>query len=247
MRPRRSDFLRAFLRCFAIQGSWNYRTYLAGGLAYALLPLLRRIHAGDPVGRRRSLESHLSGFNGHPYLAPLAVGALARAEHEGRPLEETDRFRTALAGPLGAVGDRLVWTGWRPACLAGALGGYALGLGLWAPVLFLLLYNAGHVGLRLWAFLRGWRRGRAVAAELSGTELRRAARVLSGASVLLLGGCAVLLALRLPESLDPRLLPAGAAVGTAIAHRWRGAAAWTAGGLVGLPALAALSQWLGLA
>ena len=36
-------------------------------------------------------------------------GALARAELDGEPPARIERFRTALCGPLGSVGDRLVW------------------------------------------------------------------------------------------------------------------------------------------
>ena len=49
MRPLRSDHLAAWSRTFAVQGSWNYTTMVGTGVAYALLPLLRRIYAGDPV------------------------------------------------------------------------------------------------------------------------------------------------------------------------------------------------------
>jgi len=60
-------------------------------------------------------------FNAHPYLAAVAVGALARAELAGVPPERIERFRTALSGPLGSVGDRLVWAGWLPFCSLVAL------------------------------------------------------------------------------------------------------------------------------
>jgi PTS system mannose-specific IID component len=62
----RTDLTAAFLRTFAIQGSWNYRTLLGGGLAYAMLPLLVRIHSGDPVALRRAVRRHASSFNGRP-------------------------------------------------------------------------------------------------------------------------------------------------------------------------------------
>ena len=36
-RGRRVAFRKAFLRTFAVQGSWNYRTMLGSGFAYAML------------------------------------------------------------------------------------------------------------------------------------------------------------------------------------------------------------------
>lgn len=189
----------AFLRTFAIQGSWNYRTLVGGGLAYAMLPLLKWIHAGDPVALRESLERHASSFNGHPYLCAMAVGALARLELERRDAEEIARFRTALSGPLGAVGDRAVWAGWRPLCLLLAIAAHALGFGATAAVLlFLLLYNAGHVWLRVWAYRTGWASGLEVGRSLSRSMVHRAAGPLIAVNAALLGAAAPYLALSVP-------------------------------------------------
>src|SRR5690606_32454688 len=68
------------LPIFAIQGSWNYRTLIGTGFAFALLPLLRSRYRGDPARLRESLERHASLFNSHPYLAPVALGAVAQLE-----------------------------------------------------------------------------------------------------------------------------------------------------------------------
>lgn len=211
MTPQRGDFVRSFLRTFSLQGSWNYGTFVAAGLSHALLPLLARIHAGDPVSFRRSVRRHLETFNAHPYLAPLAVGALARLEHEGGEDDVIRRFRAALAGPLGAVGDRLVWAGWRPVCLLSAVVAHSLGLAPWMCVLvFLVPYNAGHLALRLWAFRRGWRDGLEGAQGLSSGTPGRVAGALGSAAAFLAGAAAVLLAGRLAAGAD--LPTAGAAV-----------------------------------
>lgn len=202
--PPRSRFTSAFLRGFAIQGSWNYRTLVGGGLAYAMLPLLTYVHAGDPVGLRRSLERNASPFNGHPYLCGVAVGALARLEHDGHDAERIARFRTALAGPLGALGDRAVWAGWRPFCVLMAMAAFALGMSAGeAVLLFLITYNAGHLWLRQWAFRRGWSAGLEVGRVLRDSPLARAGRLLAAANVGLLGAVAVLLAGRLPLDAGP--------------------------------------------
>lgn len=198
MKVRRSDLVRSFLRCFAVQGSWNYRDFLAGGLAYCLLPLLRRVHAGHPEALREAVSRHLRPFNAHPYLAAMAVGALARMERDGAGDEEIRRVRRALVGPLGAAGDRMVWTGWRPLCLLAAVAVYTLGAGPWTAVLlFLSLYNAGHLVLRAWAFRRGWRDGPRAAALLSGPGWRRLSAGLARGAGALAGGVAALLALHL--------------------------------------------------
>lgn len=222
MKPRRGDFVRAFLRTFAVQATWNYRTYVAGGLAFAMLPLLRRIHAGDPVSLRRSLERQLDSFNTHPYLSPLAVAALARMEFDGASPDRLERFRRALETPLGAVGDRLVWGGWRPFCLLVALSAFTLDAGAWtSAILFLLLYNAGQLLLRARAFRRGWREGAGAVEALTSPGLRRGIRILGSADLVLLGVVAVLVAVSLPDAESAAPLVGGAATVAVLAgYHW---------------------------
>lgn len=221
-RPTRSDFLAAWLRSFAVQGSWNYRTLLGGGVAYALLPLLRRLFAGDPVALRRAVERHLASFNAHPYLTPLAVGALARLEAEEEDPRTIERFRLALRGPLGTLGDRLVWAAWRPICLSLAILAYAAGMGAWGGVLlFLLLYNGGQAALRAWALRTGWRRGLEVGRVLKGSWLVRWATAVGPLSLLLVGASALAVAAKIPGVAGGNAaLGAAGAVAALLAFRW---------------------------
>ena len=193
MRPTRSDRVASFLRCFAVQGSWNYRSLVAGGLVNAMLPLLRRVYAGDPVRLRAAVERHLEPFNGHPYLCPMAVTALARLEHDGEPAEKIDRFRAALRGPLGAVGDELVWATWRPFCLLMSIATFWLSDRPWVAVgVFLLAYNLGHISLRAWSFRRGWTEGLGVARVLNDPPWARVLSWITSVNLLLVGLAVVL-------------------------------------------------------
>src|SRR5256884_9559684 len=80
----------------------------------ALLQDLRTEGGADGVAYRAAVARGARFFNAHPYLCGLAVGAAARAEHDGVPPEQVERLRTALCGPLGSLGDRLVWAGGLP-------------------------------------------------------------------------------------------------------------------------------------
>lgn len=172
---------------------------IGGGIAYALWPLLARIHAGDPVALRGALERHASAFNAHPYLSPLAVGALARVEYEEHAPETIERFKTALRGPLGAIGDQAVWAGWRPFCLLTSILAFCLGLDARAAALgFLLLYNTGHLSLRAWGYRRGWREGLNVGGVLARSPLKQLATRLFPVNQALMGAAVVLLLTRLP-------------------------------------------------
>jgi PTS system mannose-specific IID component len=187
-----------FLRLLAIQGSWNYETFLGNGIAFALEPALRLL-PGGPTGAafKAALARQCGYFNAHPYLAAIAVGALARAELDGEPPERIERFRTALAGPLGSVGDRLVWAAWLPFCSLLALLAFGLGAGTGSVVLlFLGVYNAGHLSLRAWGLRTGWTHGLRVAAALAHPLLRRGTPVIGRAAAFTAGAAFPLALLR---------------------------------------------------
>ena len=164
-----------FFRLLAVQGAWNYETLLGNGIGFSVEPALRRLPGGkDGEAYRAALARESQYFNAHPYLASVAVGALARAELEGAAPERIERFRTALCGPLGALGDRLVWATFLPLCSFAALVVFGSGGSPLATVLtFLILYNVGHLGLRIWGLEAGWRRGLNVAQSLGHPLLQR--------------------------------------------------------------------------
>ncbi|HEU4631820.1 MAG TPA: PTS system mannose/fructose/sorbose family transporter subunit IID [Gemmatimonadaceae bacterium] len=166
--------LDMFLRLLAIQGAWNYETMLGNGLAFCMEPALKQLPGGRGGAAYRAAMARQSRyFNAHPYLAAVAVGALARAELDGEPPARIERFRTAVCGPLGSCGDRLVWAAWLPLCSLLAIIAWALGAGpVPVVVLFLGLYNAGHLALRAWALHVGLTRGLQVASALAAPWLQ---------------------------------------------------------------------------
>lgn len=177
------------MRLLGIQGSWNYETMLGNGIAFAMEPALRRL----PGGRKgdayhAAMSRHAGYFNAHPYLAAVAVGALARAELDGTPVAQIERFRVAAPGPLGSVGDRLIWAGWLPFCSALALLAFGFGVPpLGVVLLFLISYNLGHLGLRIWALHAGWRHGLRVAQALASPVLREGPSYVARATALTAG------------------------------------------------------------
>jgi PTS system mannose-specific IID component len=177
------------LRLLAIQGSWNYETLVGNGIGFCVEPALRRLPGG--VGGApycAALARQSQYFNAHPYLAAVAVGALAKAELEGVDPVKIERFRTALCGPLGSVGDRLVWAAWLPLCALVALLVFALGAGPAGTALtFLISYNVGHLALRIWGINVGWQEGLKVAHALGTPVLRQGPVWLARAGTLVAG------------------------------------------------------------
>lgn len=192
-----NTWLRMYLRLFAVQGSWNYEILIGNGVAFCMEPALRLLPGGrGGTAYTEALSRHARYFNAHPYFAGVAVGSLARAELDGVQPALIDRFRTALAGPLGSVGDRLVWASWLPLCSLVALGAFGFDARPFSVVaIFLILYNIGHLSLRAWGLRVGFDKGLRVADSLGHPLLRRGPQYV-GAIAALLSGISVPLTAR---------------------------------------------------
>jgi mannose PTS system EIID component len=163
---RRAVRWAVLARALAIQGSWNYETLVGTGFGFAILPALRRLYP-EPEALDVAIRRHEGPFNSHPYLAPLALGAVIRLEADGEDPAVIERFKAALRGSLGTLGDQLVWAGWRPICVLAALALLLAGSPWYVAVIsFLILYNVGHLALMRWGLAVGLREGRFVAEGL---------------------------------------------------------------------------------
>lgn len=239
MTSLRSRAKRAMVaRSFSIQAAWNYETLIGTGFAYALLPALRVAAAADPGMLPGMVRRHAGFFNSHPYLVTVALGAVARLELDGTPPELTQRFKDALRGPLGSLGDRLFWLSWRPMCALLALVLLLLGAPWWlATGAFLVVYNALHVYVRAWGLEVGVRSGLQVGAVLRASALERGADWAASAGAALAGAVVVLGMARLGSSASV-LLPAFAAVLAGLAlGTWARSAVWAALGVLWLSAM----------
>ena len=159
---------------------------IGGGFAFAILPVLRELFEGSKLDE--AVRRHAEHFNAHPYLAGLALGATARLEADGSAPELMRRFKSAIKGPLGGMGDALMWAAWLPTTvLLGLVAHFAGASPLQCVLLFLIPYNAGHLALRLWGFRTGLSWGHDVGRVLRGAALGRMAEMVSRAGVVLLG------------------------------------------------------------
>ena len=194
---------------------------IGSGFAFALIPFLRRsglTREEQAVVTRRHLES----FNSHPYLSGIALGAVARMESDRVDPATIRRFKEAIQGSLGGLGDTLVWGAWRPATLLLALAVAWTGAPLWVPVLlFLGLYNAGHLAIRWWGFRIGLEEGQAVAGPLRAARLSAIAERVFRAATLVLGILVgVLLVDRLSDAGTAWLWPLGGLTGFIVGLRF---------------------------
>lgn len=160
-------FLSIFFRSFFIQAVWNYQSMLSIGFSFALVPVAKKLFK-DKKQRTDFFCRHLNFFNAHPYFSSFALGAITRIEEDmARENEDdyskVDRLKNALIGPLGAIGDQLVWATLKPASiLVGLLVVLIiddLTTQIISLILILVIYNIPHFYIRIIGLLKGYRLG----------------------------------------------------------------------------------------
>ncbi len=164
-------WLRSLVRLLSLQASFTFERLQGVGIAVAEEPLLEPLGTeSEPARAARSRSAQY--FNAHPFMAGIAVGALARAELDHQPGERILRLRTALSGPLGALGDQLFWAGIVPSIMGVMLIASALGHGLQALVGMVVGYNVCRLLVTGWGLRLGLSYGLDVGGEISHSRLR---------------------------------------------------------------------------
>ena len=189
------DLFRLTVRSFFVQTGFSYDRMIALGFAWILVPVARKLCSS--LGERQEfLRRHLDSFNANPYLVGYAVGAVTKLEETRIPPEQIRRFKESLRGPLGALGDNLIWQNLRPALLI-------LGLiltssyGLYGILSFFALFNLYQIYIRARGVVKGYRLGLKVSSDLTRGHLQGVARWSGRMGAALFG---VILVLKLKQS-----------------------------------------------
>ncbi len=195
------DLLAVFSRALLIQAAWSFERMQTIGFAYAIEPALRKLYP-DPSEYEARLKVHTDYFNTQPYFASFILGAAIRLEEDrasGRNAAiDPSGLKATLMAPLGALGDSFFWGALKPMAAAVAVAALLSGF-LWAPLLFLAIFNAWHIGLRLGMLFWGYSTGGdavALMARYGFTKIAKRFKILSLAS---LGGILGLMPFWTPE------------------------------------------------
>ncbi len=188
------------LRSLLLQASWNFERLQNVGFLFVILPGLRRLYPQQEL--RGACARHLEYFNSHPFLVPTILGASLHLEAEtlGKNTQGDDvgEFKKMVMAPYAAMGDAFFWGGLRPLAAGVALF-FAFRGSLWAPLIFLILFNVPHLLFRIMGFRRGLSLGLGVIHVIQAHRLPDLAMKAKEASVIVLGGLAAVLALDLVE------------------------------------------------
>lgn len=193
-----TQFIIAFFRSLFLQSVWNYDRMQNVGFVFSIIPWLKSLYKDEEKMYER-IKAHLGFFNTHPYLASVLIGITMKLEEEycqGKIREdESLKTKTMLAGPIAAIGDRLIWATWRVFCSV-LVASYFL---IWGKnfyintniisgiAIFLVVYNLlGHIPLRILGIYYGYYYSRDIVVILSKFQLQKISEILNTASITIL-------------------------------------------------------------
>lgn len=198
-----------FIRSLFIHSSLNFPRMQNLGFCFSMLPVLKQLHP-TLTEEAAFLKRHLQLFNTHPYLSGAIVASVVKEElrTEGSEGEAAVRLKNTFMAPYAAMGDPLFSGALKPFCSTVSVLLVFMGF-LFAPVVYLLLFNPIHLWIRVKGFLAGFREGNGAFRYIAALNLPRWTGIIRTMTLVMTGMLAALalfsfgadLNLRFPENM----------------------------------------------
>ncbi len=148
-----------------LQWCWNYEKMQGSGWGYAMVPVVKELY-DDNEERCRELERHAQFFNTNPFASALEFGACVALE-ESYEKDMSDSLKSALMGPLAAIGDTISSVLLRPPFWIIAAG--MANDGNWLACLFVMLPTLITFFAKWPLFNYGYKKGAEVINDVAGS------------------------------------------------------------------------------
>ncbi len=181
----KKDLNKMVWRSLFLQASFNYERMQACGWLYSLIPGLKKIHK-NKEDLSNSMKDHMEFFNTHPFLVTFIMGLVLAMEENKEDRNTIRGIKVATMGPLGGIGDALFWLTALPICV-GIGASLALDGNIAGPIVFLLMFNVLHFGLRFGLMNYGYNTGVKAIATLK-ESTKKVAHAASMVGLTVVGG-----------------------------------------------------------
>lgn len=181
----KKDQIMTFLRQGFILASFNYERMQNMGVAYIMMPTLRRLYPNNRAEMAAGLVRQLEFFNTHPYLASPIIGVTMAMEEQrakGAPIDDAtiSSVKVGMMGPVAGVGDPLFWGTLRP--VLGALAAsFAIQGSMIGPIIFFFGWNIIRLATLWYGQKFGYEQGTNIASNLGDGLMQK---VTQGASTM---------------------------------------------------------------
>ncbi|MCG0275514.1 MAG: PTS system mannose/fructose/sorbose family transporter subunit IID [Thermosediminibacteraceae bacterium] len=191
-RLTRKDLWSIFFRQIFIRSALNFERHQAMGFANAMIPVIRKYYK-TPKERAEVLKRHMELFLTQPMVSAIPIGIAAAMEERYATKKDIDpesinAVKTALMGPLAALGDSLINGTARP-ILAGFAAALAMQGSIIGPIIFLIGMTIITLGIRYYGVFKGYEQGVRMVADLQKSGLIAKLTELAGvAALVVIGG-----------------------------------------------------------
>ena len=158
------DLTQIYGRYIHLNGMNDYQGQMHAGFTYSIIPALKKIYADDKEKRIDAYQRHMNEyFNVTPYLGGLPLGVVLAMEEQNAADDDFDTstitgIKTALMGPLSAIGDTLFHATLRVIATAVVISMASAG-NILGPILFMLIFNIPQFICRWWSLKSGYSMG----------------------------------------------------------------------------------------
>ena len=177
-----------YLRHYQLLGCFNYERQQSSGYAWTMMPAMRELYGDNPAKMKEGVKRHLEFFNCATTPSPFIIGITCAMEEQYASSKEgtfdpasINSVKTALMGPLAAIGDSFFWGTFR-VMGAGIAAPLAVQMNALAPFIYFLINFVPSTLVRVYGFKTGYTGGSAFLTRISedGTlnKLTEAAKIL---------------------------------------------------------------------
>jgi PTS system mannose-specific IID component/fructoselysine and glucoselysine-specific PTS system IID component len=191
-RLTRQDLWKIFRGQFFIRSALNFERMQNVGFTHAMAPIIEKYY-DTPEEKQAAIDRHMQMFLTQPMVASIPIGVAAAMEERvvvDRDIESEsiDATKTALMGPLAALGDSLINGTARP-ILAGIGCSLALAGSILGPIIFLIGMSIITLGVRYLGIFKGYEKGVGLVADLQKSGLiNKITELASVAAYVVIGG-----------------------------------------------------------
>lgn len=194
-RLTKKDLWKIFRGQFFIRSALNFERMQNIGFTHAMGPIIEKYY-DTPEEKQEAIDRHMQMFLTQPMVASIPIGVAAAMEERlvvdgDIDAESIDSTKTALMGPLAALGDSLINGTARP-ILAGIGCSLALSGSILGPLLFLIGMTIITIGVRYFGIFKGYEKGVTLVADLQKSGLiNKITELASVAAYVVIGGFVV--------------------------------------------------------
>lgn len=166
---------KMFGRSWFLFAGFNFANYQGFGYSLAMIPAINKFYANDPEKRKDALIRSVQFFNCTYETAPFIMGLNAAMEKENSEqpafnTETVNAVKTALLGPLSAIGDSVFWGVVRVIAASIAIP-LAMKGSIFGAILFLLIFHIPSIITRYSLLNLGYTTGSRFLKSVSDNDL----------------------------------------------------------------------------